>query len=151
MPRVTAYGPPCAMTSSPSTMMLSSRAISSCKASRRASRRLIFGMSFLPFDTNCSASLYSLSLRERAGVRGPAGHRKKPQTLTLTLSQREREHEGIRPHTSGILIRIDVFEQFVWCRIGTALGKTHCLLDCSSGVLLNLLILGIREDPGFFQ
>src|SRR6266511_2312886 len=47
MPRVTAYGPPCIMTSSPSTIMRSSRAISSCRASRKASRRLIFGISLV--------------------------------------------------------------------------------------------------------
>src|SRR6266849_2054709 len=46
MPRVTAYGPPWAMTSSPRTIIVSSRAISSCRASRKASRMLIFGMSY---------------------------------------------------------------------------------------------------------
>ena len=47
MPRVTAYGPPWAMTSSPSTIMLSSRSISSWSASRNASRMLFFGISLL--------------------------------------------------------------------------------------------------------
>src|SRR6266446_2277280 len=48
MPRVTAYGPPWAMTSSPRMIIVSSRAISSCRASRKASRMLIFGMNSPP-------------------------------------------------------------------------------------------------------
>src|SRR2546423_10644936 len=88
------------MTSSPSTIMLSSRAISSCRASRRASRRLIFGMSLLPL---------------------------------------------------GIFIGIDVFVQLVRRRIGTALRKTHRLLNFFGNALLNRLILSLREDSGLFQ
>src|SRR5881409_2304692 len=45
------------MTSSPSTIMRSSRAISSCRASRKASRRLIFGIGLLLSKATCSLSI----------------------------------------------------------------------------------------------
>src|SRR6266478_2902434 len=57
MPRVTAYGPPCIMTSSPRTIIVSSRAISSCRASRKASRRLIFGIGLLLSKATCSLGI----------------------------------------------------------------------------------------------
>src|SRR4030095_15520980 len=122
MRRVTAYGPPWAMTSSPRMLIVSSRAISSCRASRKASRMLIFGM---------DGSLSSVSMPGTpAQVLHPAKLAGQLQCAAL-----------------GVLVRINVLVQLIWRWIGAALRKTHRFLNICGDALLNRLILGIRQDP----